>query len=71
MNFTLPQLPDITAIFPDPCSSLAILSASSISSMPNPCTEQQRGVGIKKEGSSLRGVHETRRLYTLVVAKIC
>lgn len=56
MNFALPQLPDITAIFPDPCSSLAILSASSISSMPNPFKEQWTG-GEGRGG----GIRELRR----------
>lgn len=34
------KIPEITAIFHDPCSSLAILSASSMSSMPNPCSRR-------------------------------
>ena len=34
------QSPDMTAIFLAPCSSLAILAASSISSIPKPCTDK-------------------------------
>jgi len=33
------KLPDMTAILLEPCSSHAILSASSISSIPKPCQQ--------------------------------
>ena len=48
LSVTEDNVPDITTILLEPCSSLAILSASSINNIPKPCKKTKLSTIVQK-----------------------
>lgn len=48
LSLTENNVPDITTILLEPCSSFAILSASSINNIPKPCKKTKLSIIVQK-----------------------